>query len=76
MMMHHVAGKSVAGKLTSSATAKFGDGGKNWDGYLWKHVATVDEIEAKRLKLFYTRAKKDFRIVKEGSVYAVFIRKG
>jgi hypothetical protein len=55
----------VAGKTTI----------KDWDGYAWRHVATVDEAEANRLKLFYTRAKKDFKIVKDKSAYAVFVRK-
>jgi hypothetical protein len=59
------AGFSQAGKKTI----------KDKSGYLWTHVSTVDEPEAKRLKLFYTRAKKDFKIVKNGSAYEVFMRK-
>jgi hypothetical protein len=49
---------------------------KDFDGYAWTHVATVDEVEAKRLKLFYERSGKDYKIVKSGNAYDVLVRKG
>jgi hypothetical protein len=50
---------------------------KDRAGYMWVHVLTADEPEAKRLELFYKRAGKkpglDYKIVKNGETYEVFI---
>jgi len=66
--------------LTTFSKAGYSQFGKNTikdrEGYAWTHVATVDEPEAKRLNLFYKRAKKDCKIEKNGNVYDVFVRKG
>lgn len=46
------------------------------EGHAWTHVMTVDEPESKRIRLFYTRVKKEFKIVKDGTNYQIFVRKG
>lgn len=45
------------------------------EGYAWSHVMTTDVGEATRLGLFYKGMKVDYKIVKNGDQYEVFVRR-
>lgn len=46
------------------------------DGYIWIHEMTADdELTAKQLESLLKKNKKEPKIVKNGSVYEIFVRK-
>lgn len=53
-----------------------GDVVRDKEGYIWVHEMTADDEQtAKTIGYLLKRKGKDYKIVKDGSVFVIFIRK-
>ena len=48
---------------------------KDREGYVWEHVVTADASETKRLIASWDRKGVEYKVVKTGELYEIYIRR-